>query len=173
VDNGERYMAEHNYATMEMPEGLAIFETTGPWEDFSTPSRDMRLLISIDTVVDFVDQVEKHRDRFNLGRNDRMDEIKKRLQQRLVDELSSRHIEYRKSDGSAQKLSLKQVVDRSVALEMAYNPNDCAEIRWGATQETEEYSTCKRHANATQQKRMKKYRPWFHTRTRPPRGTIH
>ncbi len=172
VDNGERYLAETNYATIDMPVGLAIFETTGPWEDFSTPSRDMRLLISIDTVVDFVDQVEKHRDRFSLENTVRMEELKKRLQKRLVEELGSRHIEYRKSDGSTHQLSLKQVVDRRVALEMAYNPNDCIEIRWGATKGTEEYSTCKRRANATQRKHMKKYRPWFHSRTRPPRGTV-
>lgn len=172
VDNGERYLAENNSTTIDMPEGLAIFETVGPWEDFSTPSRDMRLLISIDTVVMFVDQVERHRDRFSIEKNERMDEIKKRIKKRLAEELGSRHIEYRRSDGSTQKLSLQQVVDRSVALEMGYNPNDCVEIRWGASKGTQEYSTCKRRADATQRKRMEKYRPWFHTRTRPPRGTL-
>jgi len=28
-----------------MPEGEKIFETMGAWEDFATPSRDLRLLI--------------------------------------------------------------------------------------------------------------------------------
>jgi hypothetical protein len=30
-----------------MPDGAAIFETSGAWEDFSTPSWDLRLLIAI------------------------------------------------------------------------------------------------------------------------------
>ena len=29
----------------DMPDGASIFETTGAWEDFATPSRDLRLLI--------------------------------------------------------------------------------------------------------------------------------
>ena len=33
-----------------MPDGPAIFETTGAWEDFATPSRDLRLLIAMDVV---------------------------------------------------------------------------------------------------------------------------
>jgi hypothetical protein len=40
-----------------MPDGAAIFETSGAWEDFSTPSRDLRLLIAIDVVQDFPDRV--------------------------------------------------------------------------------------------------------------------
>ena len=35
--------------------GPTIFETTGAWEDFSTPSRDLRLLIAIDVVRGFPD----------------------------------------------------------------------------------------------------------------------
>ncbi|MBN1653009.1 MAG: C40 family peptidase [Deltaproteobacteria bacterium] len=171
VELGERYMEQNNYATMDMPEGLAIFETTGPWEDFATPSRDMRLLISIDTVVEFPDLVGRYPDRFNLTKIDKIEEINTGLRRRLAQELGSRHIEYRKSDGSLQKLSMQQVVDRSVDLEMAYNPNDCIEIRWGASERSKEFSTCKRRANASQKNRMQKYRPWFHTRTRPPRGT--
>jgi len=45
VDNAEAYLARHP-GIVPMPEGYAIFETTGPWEDYSTPSRDMRLLHS-------------------------------------------------------------------------------------------------------------------------------
>ena len=42
-----------------MPDGAAIFETSGAWEDFSTPSRDLRLLIAIDVVQDFPDRVAR------------------------------------------------------------------------------------------------------------------
>jgi hypothetical protein len=36
---------------------------------------------------------------------------------------------------------------------MAYNPNDCVELRWGAP-DIEEASTCKRHAAAAQRAKM-------------------
>lgn len=49
VDNGKNYMRSHA-GTMPMPRGPAIFETTGPWEDYATPSRDMRLLIAMKVV---------------------------------------------------------------------------------------------------------------------------
>jgi hypothetical protein len=42
-----------------MPDGAAIFETSGGWEDFSTPSRDLRLLIAIDVVQNFPDRVAR------------------------------------------------------------------------------------------------------------------
>ena len=33
--------------------GRPIFETTGAWEDYATPSRDLRLLIALDVVREF------------------------------------------------------------------------------------------------------------------------
>ena len=54
VNNGEDFMAKRGFRAIDMPKGYSVFETTGPWEDFSTPARDMRLLISIDTVMGFV-----------------------------------------------------------------------------------------------------------------------
>ena len=87
----------------------------------------------------------------------------------LQDELASRSFQYTRSDGSPWTLTLADLVKRRTALEMAYNPNDCAEIRWGATETTEDYTTCDRHAPRPQQERMKAYQAWFATRTRPPR----
>jgi hypothetical protein len=66
-------------------------------------------------------------------------------------------------------LSLTEVLARSAALEMAYNPNDCVESRWGAPEGSEELATCRAHAPADQRSRMEAYRPWFHERRRPPR----
>jgi hypothetical protein len=54
-------------------------------------------------------------------------------------------------------------------LEMAYNPNDGVEVRWGATEGTEEFSSCKRRAPADQRKKMESYRQWFKNRTFPIR----
>jgi hypothetical protein len=62
------------------------------------------------------------------------------------------------------------VLDRTPALEMAYNINDCVELRWGAADASEEAATCKRRAPAAQQKKMSDYRAWFSERRRPPRG---
>ena len=67
-------------------------------------------------------------------------------------------------------LALKDVVDRAADLEMAYNLNDCVELRWGAPDKSDEASTCKRHAPSAQRAKMTKYRAWFHERRRPPRA---
>jgi hypothetical protein len=58
-----------------------------------------------------------------------------------------------------------------IHLEMAYNPNDCVELRWGAPAKSDEASTCKRYAPAAQREKMSKYRAWFHERRRPPRAS--
>ena len=52
---------------------------------------------------------------------------------------------------------------------MAYNPNDCVEVRWGAKEGTPEYATCQRHAPDDQRARMAEYRVWFRDARRPPR----
>jgi hypothetical protein len=67
-------------------------------------------------------------------------------------------------------LTLRDVLDRIVDLEMAYNINDCAELRWGAAPESEEAATCKRRASDAQRQKMTEYRAWFSERRRPPRG---
>jgi hypothetical protein len=55
VENGRNFQnSKRGEATM--PDGPAIFETSGAWEDFSTPSRDLRLLIATDVVVGFPDR---------------------------------------------------------------------------------------------------------------------
>jgi hypothetical protein len=66
-------------------------------------------------------------------------------------------------------LSLRALYDRRAALEIAYNPNDCVERRWGASPATPDYATCRREAPAEQRARMEEYRPWFRDTTRPPR----
>ncbi|MBW2585696.1 MAG: hypothetical protein JRD92_01965, partial [Deltaproteobacteria bacterium] len=166
VQNGEDFMKAQGYAPIEMPRGAALFLTSGPWEDYSTPSRDMRLLISIDAVVSFPDTVAAHPERFGIRDADR-DAAVQQVRDALSAELAKRSFEYLRSDGSAWKLSLSDVVERMNALEMAYNPNDCAEIRWGAPNGSEERDTCKRRASQAQQGRMLKYREWFAKRQRP------
>ena len=171
IDNGEQYWAEGHQGAIAMPHGYDIFETEGPWEDFATPSRDMRLLISLDTVLAVPGQVEKHPDRFKLASAQDAKRMAGELRAELDRELAARMFAYTKSDGSKQTLSLKDVLDRSTAIEIGYDPNDCVELRWGAPEGSAEMASCRRHAPPEQRARMERYRAWFHSRTRPPRGT--
>jgi len=166
VNNGEEFMAGRDYLPIEMPRGRAIFLTTGPWEDYSTPSRDMRLLISIDAVTSFPDTVRSHPRRFGVREED-LEATVDAVRATLAEELSERRFTYRRSDQSTWSLTLADLVDRAAALEVAYNPNDCVELRWGAPENSEERSSCARRAPADQSARMEKYRGWFEKRTRP------
>ena len=168
VANAKRHFAEHA-KRIDMPEGAAIFETTGPWEDFSTPSRDLRLLIAIDVVRGVPERVARRPERFAMPAGKSPADVKTELDQLLHDELERRRFAYERTDGSTFSLSLADVLARAASLEMAYNPNDCPEIRWGAPAGSEEASTCTRHAGGGQTARMRRYRAWFHDRRRPPR----
>ncbi|MGH6770067.1 MAG: hypothetical protein ACRECO_13715 [Xanthobacteraceae bacterium] len=169
VENGRKYQ-NSGRGEASMPEGAAIFETSGPWEDFSTPSRDLRLLIAIDVVRDFPERVARRPERYAMPKDKSVADVKAELQRVLVSELSARKFTYPRSDGSAWTLTVKDVLDRVTSLEMAYNPNDCVELRWGAPAKSDEASTCKRYAPRAQRAKMTEYRPWFRERRRPPRG---
>ncbi len=73
-------------------------------------------------------------------------DVKAELESKLAAELAARKFSYTRSDGSPWTLALKEVVDRMAQLEMAYNVNDCVELRWGAADNSDEASTCKRRA---------------------------
>jgi len=168
VDNGRKFLGRRG-PPAEMPDGEKIFETTGDWEDYSTPSRDLRLLIAIDVARGFPARVTRRPERFAMPSRKSADRVFGELQDRLARELHDRQLRYTRSDGSDWKLSLSDVVDREVSLEMAYNPNDCVELRWGAAPASDEASTCRQHAPAEQVAKMQSYRAWFHERRRPPR----
>jgi hypothetical protein len=167
VENGRKYQ-EKQPAEVVMPNGPSIFETNGPWEDYSTPARDFRLLIAMDVVRGFPDRVLRRADRYAMPSGKSPEQVKSELQGVLASELGSRKISYTRSDGSQWTLSLKQVLDRAVDFEMAYNPNDCAELRWAAPENSEEASTCKRRAPQAQRAKMSSdYRTWFRERHWP------
>jgi hypothetical protein len=167
IENGRKYQDGHGEVTM--PDGPAIFATTGAWEDFSTPARDFRLLIAIDVVRGYPDRVARHPERYAMPSGKTVADVKAELQNVLATELASRKFSYTRSDGSAWTLTLKDVIDRAGDLEMAYNPNDCVELRWGAPETGGEASTCKRHAPSAQRAKMTNYRSWFHERHWPAR----
>jgi hypothetical protein len=168
VENGRKFQ-NSGRGEASMPDGAAIFETTGAWEDFATPSRDLRLLIALDVVRGFPSRVERRPERYAMPDGKSVAEVKAELERVLTAELSSRKFSYMRSDGSAWTLTLKDVIDRAADLEMAYNVNDCVERRWGAPGNSNEAATCKRQAPQAQRAKMTQYRAWFSERRRPPR----
>jgi len=169
VENGRKFQTSGR-GDAQMPDGAAIFETTGAWEDFATPARDLRLLIAIDVVRTFPDRVVRRPERYAMPQGKTVADVKAELESVLASELSARKFSYTRSDGSAWTLALKDVLDRATDLEMAYNLNDCVELRWGAPDNSAEASTCKRHAPSAQRAKMTDYRAWFRERRRPPRA---
>jgi hypothetical protein len=169
VENGRKFLASGK-GEASMPDGATIFETGGAWEDFSTPSRDLRLLIALDVVRGYPDRVARRPERYAMPAGKSVADVKAELQNVLASELVTRKFSYTRSDGSQWTLALKDVMNRMTDLEMAYNPNDCVELRWGAPTGSEEAATCTRHAPSAQRAKMDKYRAWFHERRRPPRA---
>jgi hypothetical protein len=169
VENGRKFLASGR-GEASMPDGATIFETMGAWEDFSTPSRDLRLLIAIDVVRGFPDRVARRPERYAMPQGKSVADVQAALQNDLTSELATRKFTYPRTDGSTWTLALKDVADRMPELEMAYNPNDCVELRWGAAANSDEAATCRRHAPSAQRSKMLKYRAWFHERRRPPRA---
>jgi hypothetical protein len=168
VENGRKFLLGGK-PPAEMPEGARIFETTGEWEDFSTPSRDLRLLIAVDVACALPAHVARRADRYAMPTGKTAEEVQRQLEDRLSHELRQRTFRYTRSDGSDWELRLGDVVDRQNALEVAYDPNDCVEKRWGAPPGSSEASTCLAHAPDRQVEKMQEYRAWFHERRRPPR----
>ncbi len=168
VGNGEARF-EKKTQVIDMPDGPSIFETTGDWEDFSTPSRDLRLLIAIDVATGFPARFARRPTRYRAPQGKTVDEEREALAKVLSRELATRTVTYTRSDGSPFVLRLADVVARQKALEIAYNPNDCVEHRWGAPDGSDEAKTCRRHAPSDQRRKMEKVRAWFADRKRPAR----
>jgi len=166
VQNAIDFLQEHP-SRIPMPRGAEIFITVGAWEDYSTPSRDMRLLIALDVVRSFPARVARRPQRYAMPAEQSSEEVKAQLEELLKTEAARRKFTYRRSNGSEWELSLADVIDRIEGFEMAYNPNDCAEKRWAAPAGSDELSTCNRHAPAAQRAKMTEYRDWFVRRQRP------
>jgi len=168
VANGEAYFQKHPGSVIPMPSGASIFETIGPWEDYSTPSRDMRLIIAINVLNGLPEKIVRHPELFVMnGRTPQ--EAKAEIEQYHARRIQERSIRYTRTDGSPWELTVAEVLARKPAYEMTYNPNDCAEMRWGAAPGTDEYSPCHRHAPAEQHAKMEQYRIWFREARRPTR----
>ena len=169
VANGEEYKTAHPGAIIPMPGGAAaVFQTIGLWEDYSTPNRDMRLLIATDVLLGFPEKLLRSPGSFKYPPAKTPAQVKRELESLAKAWAREMTITYTRSDGRPQTLTVEDMLDRSDALEMAYNPNDCVEVRWGAAQGSEEIAGCRRRAPAAQLEKMRSLRHWFHDRRRPP-----
>ncbi|UCE40099.1 MAG: hypothetical protein JSV17_11575 [Candidatus Aminicenantes bacterium] len=169
VANGEKYMIETNFEVIPMPSGARIFQTSGPWEDYSTPARDMRLLIALDVLTDFPNKVMRNPEAFANPASKKLEDLKielENLHRIWAEEIT---ITYTRSNSLPHSLTLTNILNRGEKLEMAYNPNDGVEVRWGAAEGSEEFSSCKRRAPVAQRQRMESYRRWFKNRIFPIR----
>ncbi len=169
VANGEAYMQAHPGAVIPMPSSAAgLFQAGGLWEDYSTPNRDLRLLIAIDALDEFPARVAAATDHYKISRWKNVDKVKGDLEQLRGKIAAEWTIVYKRSNGSPQSLTLEEVLKRKAAFEMGYNPNDGVEIRWGAAEKSAEIKSCRRRAPASQVEGMRKLRPWFQKRLHPP-----
>jgi hypothetical protein len=169
VANGEAYLKSHPGTVIPMPSNAnGIFLAGGQWENFSTPNRDLRLLIAMDAVLGFPQRVANFPEDFKISKLSSPEDIKSKLQALLDKKVSELTISYIRTDGSSQELTIAEILQRIDSFEMAYNPNDGIEIRWGAPENSAERSTCKRRAPAYQQKTMQSVRKWFSQRLHPP-----
>ena len=172
MKNGLGYTSANPKTPIEMPWGHSVFETSGAWESFSTPARDLRLLVAMDVVQGFVDRVLRTPEAFGVPEDFPREVLRERLQD-LRDTLlrdPARAITYERTNGEPVVLTMADLLARATALEVAYNPNDCVEVRWGAPEGSEERGSCQRRAPEDQQKKVEAYRVWCRTRTRPRRG---
>jgi hypothetical protein len=96
-------------------------------------------------------------------------EVRAEIEKLHDEQIRQRGVEYRRSDNAPFRLTVADILDRREALEMAYNPNDCVEIRWGAKQGSPDFASCQRRAPEEQRIRMQEYRAWFREARRPPR----
>ena len=169
VAGGEAYMKAHPGAVIPMPgSAAAVFQAGGLWEDYSTPNRDMRLLIAMDTLLDFPEKIVRSPDSYKLPKRKAPEEVKKDLEALARKWAAEMSISYTRSNGTAQILTIEDILNRKDAFEMGYNPNDGIELRWGAPEGSPELATCRRRAPAGQQEKMRSLRSWFRKRLHPP-----
>jgi hypothetical protein len=121
-----------------------IYGTYGDWEIYSTPSRDARLKTSFkelrDAVQRFVELYRAHDPRIVYKGND--------LESDLIAAYDNRaaacKLSYARSDGSQVYLNYEDARRRLFL--MSFDPYQCIERRWGAT-DPRELATCKEGPN--------------------------
>ena len=151
-----------------MPDGPSISRHRARGRTIRTPARDFRLLVAIDVVRGYPDRVARRPARFTMPAGKSVDEVKGEMQCVLASELASRKIILYPQRRLALDIDAEGSARPQRDFEMAYNPNDCAELRWAAPDGSEEAATCKRRAPQAQRAKMSSdYRAWFRERHWP------
>jgi hypothetical protein len=120
------------FAKMPHPPRLPpnIYGTYGPWEGYSTPSRDARLKVSFielkRTIKEFVDL---HR-RGDASVRYKGSGLARDLWEAYVEEKEACTFTYWRSDDSRIRMNLGHVQDR--LWDLSFDPYHCPERRWGA-----------------------------------------
>ena len=117
-----------------------IYGTEGDWEVYSTPSRDARLKTAFkelrDTVERFVAMYETGDKHLTYEGTDLVGDLIATYQR----DTAACRIDYARSDGSRIGFGYEEGRRRLFA--MSFDPYECAERRWGAT-EDDELATCR------------------------------
>ncbi|MBI5501462.1 MAG: hypothetical protein HY907_14550 [Deltaproteobacteria bacterium] len=167
VRHAVEYMDSAGWVTVPIPDGAAIFATSGPWENYASPARDLRLLIAADELLGFPQLVRENPGLFRLPEGRTAAELDADVAAAWEQGLRELSFPYTRSDGSSWTLTLGDFLQRLAAFETAYTPNDCPEVRWGAPEGSDELSTCAHRAPAGQRRLMAGYRGWFSARRQP------
>lgn len=117
-----------------------IYGTSGDWETYSTPSRDARLKTAFkemrDNVVRFVNMYRTGNRHLAYNGNDLVSDLLDTYDR----ETAKCSVTYARTDGSRVTLPFEQVRQR--LFKLSFDPYQCIERRWGAT-DPSELSTCR------------------------------
>ena len=116
-----------------------IYGTSGDWETYSTPSRDARLKTAFkevrDNVLRFINMYRTGNRHLVYDGNDLVGDLLN-----TYDRGTARcSISYRRTDGSTVTLPYEEI--RKRLFKLSFDPYQCVERRWGAT-DPAELSTC-------------------------------
>ncbi len=138
-----------------MPRGSGVFATIGPWEDFSTICRDLRIFVAVNIVRDFPALVQRSPEQFRArgAPGESLTAVHAR-QRELAGTMEVRNVG---SDGEMRRRTVADLVGDPDFLSHGYNPNDCPERRWGEAST----AACSRQAPPEQRRREHEYLPWF------------
>jgi hypothetical protein len=155
TDRASQWFAAHPQEVIAMPRGSGVFATIGPWEDFSTICRDLRLFVAVNIVRDFPALVQRSPEQFRArGAPGESLTAVHALQRELA---GSMEVRYVGSDGETRRRTVADLVGDPDFLSHGYNPNDCPERRWGEAST----AACSRQAPPEQRRREHEYLPWF------------
>jgi formylglycine-generating enzyme required for sulfatase activity len=116
-----------------------IYGTSGDWETYSTPSRDARLKTAFkemrDNVLRFINMYRTGNRHLSYTGNDLVAEMMATYDA----ETAKCSIAYARTDGSTITLPYEEV--RARLFRISFDPYQCVERRWGAT-DASELSTC-------------------------------